>query len=135
MPTSPFRADSVPDGTQPKSLGLAVATTSRLPHALPRTLTAQLVTVCSARPTMKSPRTVSRTRNVPNNDLTVDAGNRAPMSSGGFLSFSSERSISWLVAGGNRRLRYRGAEKNRQWLVLRVAVLNVRRLVNLGLGH
>jgi IS5 family transposase len=46
-----------------------------------------------------------------------------------------ERSISWLVAGGNRRLRYRGAEKNHQWLVLRVAVLNLRRLVNLGLSH
>jgi len=47
----------------------------------------------------------------------------------------AERSISWLVAGGNRRLRYRGAEKNRQWLVLRVAVLNLRRLVNLGLTN
>jgi IS5 family transposase len=46
-----------------------------------------------------------------------------------------ERSIAWLVAGGNRRLRYRGAERNRQWLVLRVAVLNLRRLVNLGLSH
>jgi IS5 family transposase len=47
----------------------------------------------------------------------------------------AERSISWLVAGGNRRLRYRGAAKNRQWLVLRVAVLNLRRLVNLGLTN
>jgi len=45
----------------------------------------------------------------------------------------AERSISWLVAKGNRRLRYRGVERNEQWLKVRVAVLNLRRLLSLGL--
>jgi hypothetical protein len=44
-----------------------------------------------------------------------------------------ERSISWLVAGGNRRLRFRGTARNDQWLHHRVAALNLRRLLNLGL--
>jgi hypothetical protein len=44
-----------------------------------------------------------------------------------------ERSLGWLVAGGNRRLKYRGVEKNNAWLQLRVAGLNLRRLLNLGL--
>ena len=44
-----------------------------------------------------------------------------------------ERSIGWLVAGGNRRLRYRGVEKNNAWLQLRTAALNIRRLLKLGL--
>jgi IS5 family transposase len=46
-----------------------------------------------------------------------------------------ERSIAWLVRGPNRRLRYRGAEANNAWLGLRVAALNLRRLVNLGLSR
>jgi IS5 family transposase len=46
-----------------------------------------------------------------------------------------ERAIAWLVAGGNRRVRYRGVERNQQWLSTRVAALNLRRLVNLGLDH
>jgi len=46
-----------------------------------------------------------------------------------------ERSIAWLVAGGNRRLRYRGVTKNNAWLHQRTAALNLRRLVNLGLVH
>ena len=46
-----------------------------------------------------------------------------------------ERSIAWLVAGGNRRLRYRGVARNNAWLHLRLAALNLRRLVNLGLRH
>ena len=44
-----------------------------------------------------------------------------------------ERSISWLVAGGNRRLRFRGTTRNNQWLHHRVAGLNLRRLPALGL--
>jgi hypothetical protein len=44
-----------------------------------------------------------------------------------------ERSISWLVAGGNRRLRFRGTARNDQWLHHRVAGLNLRRLLTLGL--
>jgi len=44
-----------------------------------------------------------------------------------------ERSIAWLVAGGNRRVRYRGLVRNQHWLSLRVAAINLRRLVTLGL--
>lgn len=44
-----------------------------------------------------------------------------------------ERAIAWLVAKGNRRLRYRGVERNEAWLLRRVAALNLRRLVVLGL--
>jgi IS5 family transposase len=46
-----------------------------------------------------------------------------------------ERSIAWLVAGGNRKLRYRGTVKNDAWLHTRTAALNLRRLLNLGLTH
>ncbi len=46
-----------------------------------------------------------------------------------------ERSIAWLVANGHRRVRYRGVEPNRIALSTRAAVLNLRRLVNLGLTH
>jgi hypothetical protein len=45
----------------------------------------------------------------------------------------AERTISWLVAKGNRRLRYRGVERNEAWAHRRVAALNLRRLVVLGL--
>jgi IS5 family transposase len=44
-----------------------------------------------------------------------------------------ERAISWLVAKGNRRLRYRGVERNEAWLHRRVAALNLRKLIVLGL--
>ncbi len=44
-----------------------------------------------------------------------------------------ERSIAWLVAKGNRRVRYRGIERNQHGLATRVAAINLRRLVNLGL--
>ena len=46
-----------------------------------------------------------------------------------------ERSIAWIVANGHRRVRYRGVERNRIALSTRVAALNLRRLVNLGLIH
>jgi IS5 family transposase len=46
-----------------------------------------------------------------------------------------ERSIAWLVSNGHRRVRYRGVERNRIALSTRAAVLNLRRLVNLGLTH
>jgi IS5 family transposase len=46
-----------------------------------------------------------------------------------------ERSISWIVTNGHRRVRYRGIEPNRAQLVLRIAAINLRRLVNLGLNH
>lgn len=44
-----------------------------------------------------------------------------------------ERSIAWPVAGGNRKVRYRGVRKNNAWLPTRAAALNLRRLLNLGL--
>jgi hypothetical protein len=46
-----------------------------------------------------------------------------------------ERSIAWLVAGRNRRLRFRGTAANDQWLHHRVAGLNLRRLLDLGLSR
>lgn len=44
-----------------------------------------------------------------------------------------ERSIAWLVARGNRKVRYRGTVKNNAWLHNRAAALNLRRLLALGL--
>ena len=46
-----------------------------------------------------------------------------------------ERAIAWIVSNGHRRVRYRGVEANRTQLALRVAAINLRRLVNLGLDH
>jgi DDE family transposase/transposase-like protein DUF772 len=46
-----------------------------------------------------------------------------------------ERSIAWLIGPKNRcrQLRYRGVAKGNQWLHLRMAGLNLRRMINLGL--
>ncbi len=46
-----------------------------------------------------------------------------------------ERTIAWLVAHGNRRVPYRGVERNHQWLLHRVAALNLRHLVTHGVHH
>ena len=46
----------------------------------------------------------------------------------------AERSIAWLVANGHRRVRYRGVQRNRLGLSIRAAVLNLRRLLSLGLA-
>jgi hypothetical protein len=43
-----------------------------------------------------------------------------------------ERSIAWLTRG-NQRVPYRGIEKNNNWLHHRVAALNLRRLLAMGL--
>ena len=43
-----------------------------------------------------------------------------------------ERSIAWLTRG-NRRVPHRGVVKNNAWLHTRVAALNLRRLLTLGL--
>ena len=45
----------------------------------------------------------------------------------------AERSIAWIVTNGHRRVRYRGVERNRIALTTRAAVINLRRLINLGL--
>lgn len=46
-----------------------------------------------------------------------------------------ERSIAWLIGPKSRcrQLRYRGVSNNDQWLHLRMAALNLRRMINLGL--
>jgi IS5 family transposase len=46
-----------------------------------------------------------------------------------------ERSIAWMVANNHRRVRYRGVERNQLGLSLRIAAINLRRLINLGLVH
>jgi hypothetical protein len=44
-----------------------------------------------------------------------------------------ERAVAWIVAHGNRRLRYLGTIKNNAWLHTRASALNLRTLINLGL--
>jgi hypothetical protein len=46
-----------------------------------------------------------------------------------------ERSIAWLVADGCRRVPYRGIARNDLWWSLRVAAVNLRRLLVLGLAR
>jgi hypothetical protein len=48
-----------------------------------------------------------------------------------------ERSIAWLIGpkGRCRQLRYRGIAANDLWLHHRIAAINLRRLLNLGLTH
>jgi len=46
-----------------------------------------------------------------------------------------ERSIAWLVADNHRRVRFRGVKRNQLGLSLRIAAINLRRLLNLGLGY
>ena len=46
-----------------------------------------------------------------------------------------ERSIAWLVANGHRWVRYRGLTRNQLGLSLRVAAINLRRLIVMGLDH
>ena len=45
-----------------------------------------------------------------------------------------ERSIAWLVRQGGRKVRYRGIARNRIGFAHRCAAVNLRRLVNLGIG-
>ena len=46
-----------------------------------------------------------------------------------------ERSIAWLVRDHYRRVRFRGVERNQMGLSTRVAAINLRRLITLGLTH
>lgn len=46
-----------------------------------------------------------------------------------------ERTIAWLVTNGHRRCRHRGVARNRLALSTRAAVINLKRLINLGLDH
>lgn len=44
-----------------------------------------------------------------------------------------ERTLSWMVRRGHRRVAYRGLARNRIWWSHRAAAVNLRRLLNLGL--
>ncbi len=46
-----------------------------------------------------------------------------------------ERTIAWLVTNGHRRCRHRGVDRNRIAFSTRAAVVNLKRLINLGLNH
>jgi hypothetical protein len=46
-----------------------------------------------------------------------------------------ERTLSWLVRRGHRRVAYRGVARNRIWWSHRAAAVNLRRLLNLGLSR
>ncbi len=46
-----------------------------------------------------------------------------------------ERSISWMVKDGHRRCRYRGVKRNQLGWSLRVAAVNLTRLLNLGMRY
>jgi IS5 family transposase len=59
-------------------------------------------------------------------DITEDYRRHRPM---------VERSIAWLVRTGHRRVRYRGVARNQLALSVRVAAVNLRRLVGLGLDY
>jgi hypothetical protein len=46
-----------------------------------------------------------------------------------------ERLIAWLVADGCRRVPYRGIQRYDAWWSLRVAAVNLRRLLVFGLAR
>jgi hypothetical protein len=46
-----------------------------------------------------------------------------------------ERTIAWLVTNGARRCRHRGVERNKIAFSTRAAVINLKRMINLGLAH
>jgi IS5 family transposase len=46
-----------------------------------------------------------------------------------------ERTIAWLVTNGHRRCRHRGVARNKTAFSIRAAVINLKRLINLGLDH
>jgi hypothetical protein len=46
-----------------------------------------------------------------------------------------ERTIAWLVTNGRRRCRHRGVDRNKIAFSTRTAVINLKRMINLGLTH
>jgi hypothetical protein len=119
------------------------AGTVTCPHGVTRPLgkdrTARFGTACTGCP-LRARCTTAKT----GRDLKVhphDALQRAHRARAGDPGFQDvyrrhrpmvERSISWLTRG-NRRVPYRGITKNNAWLHRRVAALNLRRLLVLGL--
>jgi hypothetical protein len=74
----------------------------------------------------------------PHHDLLTAARHQAatdPVWQAGYRRWRPpvERGVAWLVARGNRRLRYIGVLKNDAWLHTRAAALNLRTLIRLGL--
>ncbi len=63
-------------------------------------------------------------------DLLVRACLRGLRGSGGVSV--TPLGVAWIVARGNRRLRYIATIKNDVWLHTRAAALNLRRLISLG---
>jgi IS5 family transposase len=59
-------------------------------------------------------------------DLVADYRQHRPM---------VERTIAWLVTNGHRRVRHRGVDRNRIAFSTRAAVINLKRLINLGLEY
>ena len=59
-------------------------------------------------------------------DLIADYRQHRPM---------VERTIAWLVTNGHRRCRHRGVDRNKIAFSTRAAVINLKRLINLGLAH
>ena len=59
-------------------------------------------------------------------DLIADYRQHRPM---------VERTIAWLVTNGHRRCRHRGVVRNKIAFSTRAAVINLKRLINLGLDH
>ena len=97
------------------------ATAARYATAAPPPKPAAPSTSANTTPNSSKPATRGATATSP-----IDYRQRRPM---------VERSIAWLVARGHRRVRYRGVERNHLGLAHRVAAINLRRLVNLGLNH
>lgn len=94
---------------------------------------------CPLRPRCTSA-VAGRSLNIHPHDAELTAA-RAAWTSGDFAADYRrhrpmvERSIAWLVAHGHRRVRYRGLARNQAGLAIRVAAINLRRLINLGLDH
>ena len=46
-----------------------------------------------------------------------------------------ERTLAWLTRGTNRKLAYRGVDRNQLWWAHRCAAVNLQRLVTIGLAR
>ncbi len=119
------------------------AGTLTCPAGVTRRLTAQRRAVfksaCSGCPLRKQCTTAAdgRTIKVHQHDLLQRAHRKRAEDEGFQVTYRTnrpmvERSIAWLTRG-NRRVPYRGIEKNNNWLHHRVAALNLRRLLTMGL--
>ena len=127
------------DFTYDKDVG-----TLRCPNGLTRTITAKghvtFGAACRECPLRAQCTTAVKGRKIelhPDHELM--RGHRAASREPGFQDDYRqhrpmvERSIAWLAAGNNRRLRYLGVTKNDAWFRLRAGAVNLKRLLSLGL--